>query len=60
MKKWIVFNNAHINVDKIVYVRMMTSYVEIGLSQSWMHENFINEVELIRRYEEVLMELGIL
>jgi hypothetical protein len=60
MKKWIVFNKAYINVDKIVYVRMMTSYVEIGLSQSGMHENFINEVELIRRYEEVLMELGIL
>ena len=60
MRKWIEFNYTQIKVDKIIYIRKMNTYIEIGMNQGCMHETFNNDEDIIRRYSELMDELGII
>jgi predicted RNase H-like nuclease (RuvC/YqgF family) len=56
MKKWIVFNKAYINVDKIVYVRMMTSYKDRNERIERLTNDLHRYVEDNKEFKRIIYE----
>jgi hypothetical protein len=59
MRKWIQLNGVQIRTDKIIYVRKMDGYIEVGCGNSCFQEIHMDAEELHIAYLDILEMLGI-